>query len=190
MQGKWGLERATGREFCTEKKVNCRKIPITLKTPHERNRLLAGIDFRFSQMLSNEIWICWNHQRYHFGRAKATRMCPGNVAYKGFLIFIVLFCAYMQWSPVVDLDYVWINGHEHYGGASRPTKGTRWLRQQVLRFVPESHDGIGGRGNARCLFHEWAYPTLRPHSKHPTRAASCAIILANSGHTSLSERIV
>jgi hypothetical protein len=29
-----------------------------------------------------------------------------------------------------------------------------------------------------------------PHSKHPTRAGSCAIILANSGHASLSERIV
>ena len=29
-----------------------------------------------------------------------------------------------------------------------------------------------------------------PHSKHPTRAVSCAIILANSGHASLSERIV
>lgn len=69
-------------------------------------------------MLSNVIWIGWNHLRYHFGQAKATRMCKHNVAYKGFLIFVVLFCAYMQWSPVVDLDYVWINGHEHYVGAS------------------------------------------------------------------------
>jgi hypothetical protein len=39
-----------------------------------------------------------------------------SVAYKGFLICMVLFCAYMQWSPAVDLDYVWINGHEHYVG--------------------------------------------------------------------------
>ena len=31
---------------------------------------------------------------------------------------MVLFCAYMQWSPAVDLDYVWINGHEHYVGAA------------------------------------------------------------------------
>ena len=43
-----------------------------------------------------------------------------NIARKGFLIFIVLFCAYMQLSPVVDLDYVWINGHEHYIGAAIP----------------------------------------------------------------------
>jgi hypothetical protein len=40
-----------------------------------------------------------------------------SVAYKGFLICMVLFCAYMQLSPVVDLDYVCINGHEHYVGA-------------------------------------------------------------------------
>src|SRR5262245_34411677 len=33
-------------------------------------------------------------------------------------------------------------------------------------------------------------PTTTPHSKHPIRAGSCAIILANSGHASLSERIV
>src|SRR5215472_10851628 len=26
---------------------------------------------------------------------------------------------------------------------------------------------------------------MKPHSKHPTRAVSCAIILANSGHASL-----
>jgi hypothetical protein len=35
-----------------------------------------------------------------------------------------------------------------------------------------------------------AYPATRPYSKHPTRAASCAIILANSGHASLSVSIV
>jgi hypothetical protein len=44
-------------------------------------------------------------------------MYQRSVAYKGFLICMVLFCAYMQWSPVLDLDYVWINGHEHYVGA-------------------------------------------------------------------------
>jgi hypothetical protein len=43
-----------------------------------------------------------------------------SVAYKGLLICMVLFCIYMQWSPVVDLDYVWINGHEHYVGAASP----------------------------------------------------------------------
>ena len=43
-----------------------------------------------------------------------------SIAYKGFLICMVLFCAYMQLSPVIDLDYVWINGHEHYVGAPAP----------------------------------------------------------------------
>ena len=43
-----------------------------------------------------------------------------DVAYKCFLIGMVLFCAYMQWSPVVDFDYVWINGYEHCVGASNP----------------------------------------------------------------------
>ena len=47
-------------------------------------------------------------------------MYQRSVAYKGFLICMVLFCTYMQWSPVVDLDYVWINGHEHYVGAASP----------------------------------------------------------------------
>jgi hypothetical protein len=46
-------------------------------------------------------------------------MSKRNVAYMGFVICMVLFCAYMQWSPVVDLDYVWINGQEHYVGASQ-----------------------------------------------------------------------
>lgn len=45
-------------------------------------------------------------------------MHNGDTASKGFVICIVLFCAYMQWSPVVDFDYVWINGHEHYVGAA------------------------------------------------------------------------
>jgi len=48
------------------------------------------------------------------------KMYKRNVLYKGLLICMVLFCAYMQWSPVVDLDYVWINGHEHYVGAASP----------------------------------------------------------------------
>ena len=43
-----------------------------------------------------------------------------NIGYKAFVICMVLFCAYMQWSPVVDLDYVWINGHEHDVGAANP----------------------------------------------------------------------
>src|SRR5215469_7156329 len=47
-------------------------------------------------------------------------MYPRSLAYKGLLICMVLFCAYMQWSPVVDLDYIWINGHEHYVGAASP----------------------------------------------------------------------
>jgi hypothetical protein len=47
-------------------------------------------------------------------------MQNGNIAYKGFVICMVLFCTYMQWSPVVDLDYVWLNGHEHYVGAAKP----------------------------------------------------------------------
>lgn len=47
-----------------------------------------------------------------------TDMYPRSVAYKGFLICLVLFCAYMQLSPAVDLDFIWINGHEHYVGAA------------------------------------------------------------------------
>ena len=62
-------------------------------------------------------------------------MCKRNVAYKGFLIFIVLFCAYMQWSPVVDLDYVWINGHEHYVGASRSHQMDKVVTPTLLQSV-------------------------------------------------------
>jgi hypothetical protein len=40
---------------------------------------------------------------------------------------MVLFCAYVQWSPVVDLDYVWINGHEHYVGAASPHQSGRMV---------------------------------------------------------------
>ena len=45
-------------------------------------------------------------------------MHNGNAAYKCFVICVALFCPYMQSSPVVDFDYVWINGHEHYVGAA------------------------------------------------------------------------
>jgi len=45
-------------------------------------------------------------------------MHNGNVVRKCFVICMVLFCAYMQWSPVVDFDYVWIHGHEHHVGAA------------------------------------------------------------------------
>lgn len=48
----------------------------------------------------------------------------------------------------------------------------------------------GQIGNFYESRHDRAYPATRPYSKHPTRAASCAIILANSGHASLSVSIV
>ena len=43
-----------------------------------------------------------------------------SIACKAFVMCMVLFCAYMQWSPSVDLDYVWLDGHEHYVGAANP----------------------------------------------------------------------
>ena len=58
-------------------------------------------------------------------------MCQRSVAYKGFLVCMVLFCAYMQWSPAVDLDYVWINGHEHYVGAARPHQAGKMVVPNV-----------------------------------------------------------
>jgi hypothetical protein len=51
-------------------------------------------------------------------KVRLLKMNNGNVAFKGLVICIVLFCAYMQWSPVVDFDYVWINGSEHCVGAA------------------------------------------------------------------------
>ena len=54
---------------------------------------------------------------YPSSKDPVTNMDQRSVVYKGFLICMVLFCAYMQLSPFVDLDYVWINGHEHYVGA-------------------------------------------------------------------------
>jgi hypothetical protein len=68
-----------------------------------------------------------------------------SAAYKGFLICMVLFCTYMQWSPVVDLDYVWINGHEHYVGAASPHQAGKMVLPNVAQaggaifedFVPQ-----------------------------------------------------
>ena len=41
-----------------------------------------------------------------------------NVAYKAFAICTVLFCIYMQWSPAVDFDYIWIDSHERCASAA------------------------------------------------------------------------
>jgi len=60
-----------------------------------------------------------------------------NIAWKGFLILMVLFCAYMQWSPVVDLDYVWINGHEHYVGAANPHQMGNLVMPSLVRPVSD-----------------------------------------------------
>jgi hypothetical protein len=60
-------------------------------------------------------------------------MYQRSVAYKGFLICMVLFCAYMQWSPVVDLDYVWINVHEHYVGAANPHQAGKMAVSNVTQ---------------------------------------------------------
>jgi len=56
-----------------------------------------------------------------------------SIACKGLVICMVLFCACMQWSPLVDLDYVWINGHEHYVGADNPHQ----LGNVVLPALPQ-----------------------------------------------------
>jgi hypothetical protein len=69
-------------------------------------------------------------------------MHNGNIAYKVFVMCMVLFCAYMQWSPVVDLDYVTINGHEHRVGAATPHEMdnmvVRTAPQAVAEFVEDS----------------------------------------------------
>jgi hypothetical protein len=62
-------------------------------------------------------------------------MYQPNVAYKGFLICMVLFCTYMQWSPVVDLDYVWVNGHEHYVGAAATHQAGKMVAPVVTQSV-------------------------------------------------------
>jgi hypothetical protein len=60
-------------------------------------------------------------------------MYQRSVAVKGFLICMVLFCAYMQWSPAIDLDYVWINGHEHYVGAASPHQAGKMVVPNVIQ---------------------------------------------------------
>jgi len=88
-------------------------------------------------------------------------MYQRGVAHKGFLICMVLFCAFMQWSPAVDLDYVWINGHEHYVGAANP--------HQVGKMVVPSVRQAGGASlktshlsSNRCDQHnplpDWPHP--------------------------------
>ena len=67
--------------------------------------------------------------------AKPTRMYKRNVAYTFFVIFMVMFCAYKQWSPVVDLDYVWINGQEHNVGASNPHPIDNLVMSTLLQSV-------------------------------------------------------
>ena len=62
-----------------------------------------------------------------------TVMYQRGVAHKGFLICMVLFCAFMQWSPAVDLDYVWINGHEHYVGAASPHQAGKMVVPNVTQ---------------------------------------------------------
>lgn len=61
---------------------------------------------------------------------------------------MVLFSAYMQASPVVDLDYVWINGSEHYVGAASPHQ----VGTMVLARLPEP---------ARALLDDFRPPRLR-----------------------------
>jgi len=48
---------------------------------------------------------------------------------------MVLFCAYMQSSPAVDLDYVWVNGHEHYVGAAAPHQAGKMAVPLVTQAV-------------------------------------------------------
>lgn len=56
-----------------------------------------------------------------------------GITCKCLVICMVLFCAYMQWSPVVDLDYVWIDGYEHYVGAPSPQQ----MGSIVLPTLPQ-----------------------------------------------------
>jgi hypothetical protein len=58
----------------------------------------------------------------------------------------------------------------------------------VISFL-SGQSGMAASG-LRKSEDECADQSLTPHSKHPIRAVSCAIILANSGHASPSERIV
>jgi hypothetical protein len=84
-------------------------------------------------------------------------MYQRRVAYKGLLICLVLFCANMQWSPVVDLDYVWINGHEHYVGAASPHQAGKMVVPVVTQaasatfedFTPYSQLSLVARSATR-----------------------------------------
>ena len=60
-------------------------------------------------------------------------MHKGNFTFKVFVICMVLFCAYMQWSPVVDFDYVRINGHEHNVGSA----SSHQMDNMVMPASPE-----------------------------------------------------
>ena len=57
-----------------------------------------------------------------------------NAAPKILILLLALFCAYVQWSPKLDLDWVIVNGHEHYLGAPDPHKG----REFVVAAIPHA----------------------------------------------------
>jgi len=63
-----------------------------------------------------------------------------GVAYKGCIVCMVLFCAYMQWSPVADLNYVWIHGNEHAVGAANPSQMANVLLPTLPQSVEASLD--------------------------------------------------
>jgi hypothetical protein len=52
------------------------------------------------------------------------------------ILLLALFCAYVQWSPELDLDWVIVNGHEHYLGAPDPYKA----REFVVAAIPQPAD--------------------------------------------------
>ena len=79
--------------------------------------------------------LSWEGVRLCLGRHRLFKMHNGNIAYKGFAICMVLFCTYMQWSPVVDLDYVCLNGREHYVGAANPHQMGKMVVPVLLRPV-------------------------------------------------------
>jgi hypothetical protein len=64
------------------------------------------------------------------------------------------------------------------------------LRNLLTTNVPPNASGSGLTLRKYLPVYCFMQFSSRPHSKHPTRDGSCAIILANSGHTSRSERIV
>lgn len=89
---------------------------------------------RYGRFQREETEVCLQSQ--------TTKMHNENFAYKGLLICMVLFCAYMQWSPVVDFDYIWINGHEHCVGAANAhqmdSMVTLALPQPIGAFLDDS----------------------------------------------------